>query len=44
MSIEERPSHIHERREFGHWEIDTMLGQRKKGAVLLTLTERTTRR
>jgi IS30 family transposase len=44
MSIEERPSHIHERKEFGHWEIDTMLGSRKKGAALLTLTERTTRK
>lgn len=43
-SIEERPSHINERKEFGHWEIDTMLGQRKKGSVLLTLTERTTRK
>jgi IS30 family transposase len=43
-SIEERPSHVNERTEFGHWEIDTVLGQRKKGAALLTLTERKTRR
>lgn len=43
-SIEERPSYIDERQEFGHWEIDTVLGQRKKGAALLTLTERKTRK
>jgi IS30 family transposase len=42
-SIEQRPPHIDERNEFGHWEIDTVLGNRKKGAVLLTLTERKTR-
>ena len=43
-SIEQRPQHIDERQEFGHWEIDTVLGNRKKGAVLLTLTERKTRK
>lgn len=43
-SIEERSPHIDEREEFGHWEIDTVLGQRKKGAALLTLTERKTRK
>jgi IS30 family transposase len=42
-SIEQRPAHIDEREEFGHWEIDTVLGTRAKGAVLLTLTERKTR-
>lgn len=42
-SIAERPQHINERKEFGHWEIDTVIGQRKKGAALLTLTERVTR-
>lgn len=42
-SIEQRPAHIDEREEFGHWEIDTVLGSRTKGAVLLTLTERKTR-
>lgn len=42
-SIEQRPAHIDEREEFGHWEIDTVLGSRAKGAVLLTLTERKTR-
>ena len=43
-SIEERPSYIDKRQEFGHWEIDTVLGQRQKGAALLTLTERKTRK
>ena len=42
-SIEQRPAHIDEREEFGHWEIDTVLGSRAKGAALLTLTERKTR-
>lgn len=42
-SIELRPAHIDEREEFGHWEIDTILGSRSKGAALLTLTERKTR-
>lgn len=43
-SIEERPEMIGERTEFGHWEIDTVLGKRSKTEpVLLTLTERLTR-
>lgn len=42
-SIELRPAHIDQREEFGHWEIDTVLGSRTKGAALLTLTERKTR-
>lgn len=43
-SIEERPEHINDRSEFGHWEIDTVIGKKTKGeAVLLTLTERQTR-
>jgi IS30 family transposase len=43
-SIEERPPHIENREEFGHWEIDTVLGNRQQGAALLTLTERKTRK
>lgn len=43
-SIEERPEVIGERTEFGHWEIDTVLGKKSKTEpVLLTLTERVTR-
>lgn len=33
-----------DRDEFGHWEIDTVVGKRSKEAALLTLTERQTRR
>lgn len=42
-SIEERPAEIESRNEFGHWEIDTVIGKRSKDSVLLTLTERKTR-
>lgn len=43
-SIEERPSEILERNEFGNWELDTVVGARGKGkACLLVFTERTTR-
>ncbi len=43
-SISERPVCINDRSEFGHWEIDTVIGVKdKKEPVLLTLTERVTR-
>lgn len=43
-SIEERPECINDRSEFGHWEIDLVLGKKTKGeAVILTLVERQTR-
>lgn len=43
-SIEERPEHIITREEFGHWEIDTVIGTKDKSdSVLLTLAERKTR-
>ena len=35
---------MNERQEFGHWEIDKLVGQRTVGEVLLTLDERATRR
>ncbi len=38
-----RPDSIEKREEFGHWEIDTVLGRRSNDHVLLTLTERKTR-
>lgn len=41
MSIEERVEAIRNREEFGHWEIDTVIGKQKTAAVLLTLDERT---
>ena len=44
-SIENRPEFITEREEVGHWEIDLVVGGQGKGsAVLLTLTERKTRK
>ena len=43
MSIEERPEQINKREEFGHWEIDTVIGKKESSTVLLTLDERMTR-
>lgn len=44
QSIEERPAHIEDRQEFGHFEIDTVVGKRGGSeTVLLTLTERKSR-
>ncbi len=42
-SIDLRPEVINSRTEAMHWEIDTMIGRREKGAVLLVLSERTAR-
>lgn len=42
-SIDMRPDIINDRKEFGHWEIDTMLSHRQRGHVLCTLVERLTR-
>lgn len=42
-SIADRPKHINKRSEFGHWEMDLIVGKAKTSAVLLTLTERMTR-
>ena len=41
-SINERPKEANDRQEFGHWEMDTVVGIRTKSSVLLTLTERKT--
>ena len=44
QSIEERPDHIETGEEFGHWEIDTVIGKKTKDDnVLLTIVERQTR-
>lgn len=44
-SIDERAPEVNERTEFGHWEIDTVVGKRQgKNEVLLTLTERMSRK
>lgn len=42
-SIENRPKAANDRSEYGHWEGDLVIGKRKKGSVLFTLTERMTR-
>ena len=43
-SIEERPEDIDTRNEFGHWEIDTVIGEKTADdKVLLTIVERKTR-
>jgi len=43
-SIEERPPEVADRQEFGHWEIDTVIGKKSNDQALLTLTERKTRK
>jgi len=44
-SISERPSEINDRSEFGHWEIDSVIGKKTKGEpTLMTITERKTRK
>lgn len=43
-SIEKRPEDVEDREEFGHWEMDSVIGKRGKSkCTLLTLTERKTR-
>ena len=43
-SIEERPESVKLRTEFGHWEIDTVVGKKDEGEpCVLTLVERMTR-
>jgi len=43
-SIAERPIAINDRTEFGHWEIDTVIGEKSNNDnVLLTILERKTR-
>jgi len=44
QSIEQRPAAVETRQEFGRREIDTVIGKRSTDQVLLTLTERRTRR
>ena len=41
-SIEQRPD-IEDREEFGHWEMDTVKGNKSNRKTLLVLTERKTR-
>ena len=41
--IDYRPEKINTREEYGHWEGDLVIGTKKRGSVLFTLTERKTR-
>ena len=42
-SITERPEHVNRREEYGHWEIDLVVGRAKSKPVLLTMAERRSR-
>ena len=42
ISIEQRPEKVNNREEFGHFEMDLVIGKNHQGAIL-TLTERVTR-
>lgn len=42
-SISERAEEIESRNDFGHWELDTVVGKTRTKAALLVLTERKTR-
>lgn len=42
-SISERSAEIENREEYGHWEMDTVVGKQKTQTVLLVLSERMTR-
>lgn len=43
-SIEERPPKVEDRKEYGHWEMDCVVGKKEGGgAVLLVLSERSRR-
>lgn len=41
--IDERPAAVALREEFGHWEIDTVVGKANRGQVIVTAVERDTR-
>lgn len=43
ISISRRAETVETRKEFGHWEMDTVVGKKGSKAVLLVLTERKTR-
>ena len=42
-SISERDATVEKREQYGHWEMDTVVGKQKTKEVLLVLTERMTR-
>lgn len=42
-SIENRPAHINDRQDLGHWELDLVIGKRETSPALMVMTERVTR-
>ena len=42
-SIEKRPKEVQDRTTFGHWELDSVIGSKRKGNTILSFTERLTR-
>ena len=40
ISISERPEYINQNKEFGHWEMDLVIGKKSTNVNLLTLYER----
>jgi IS30 family transposase len=40
MSISKRPENINNRSEFGHWEIDSVIGKKCKGEAVMTALHR----
>lgn len=42
-SIDERPQNVNDRLEFGHWEMDSVIGKSNNKKTVLVLTERVTR-
>jgi IS30 family transposase len=42
-SIEKRPPEVEKREEFGHWEIDSVIGRKSDKTAVATLVERKTR-
>ena len=43
ISISERPEYINQNKEFGHWEMDLVIGNKKSNVNLLTLYEKNQR-
>ena len=43
ISFSERPEYINQNKEFGHWEMDLVIGNKKSNVNLLTLYEKNQR-
>lgn len=42
-SIDLRPDFVNDRSRFGHWELDTVIGKKKRSAAIVSLVERVSR-